>query len=267
MLELIQEAIPETLAYLRSHALPALAILVVGLLIIRLSRRFLHKALERSRLEKAGYSLVKSLFTVAVYVALGLVFLASLGVDISGIVTLVSVFSLALSLAVQDILANIFGGMTLLYTHPFKSGDYVEVDGLAGNVIEIGLAYTKLTTVDNRVVSLPNSAVTATQIINYSATGTRRIDVKVRASYVTPPDQVLAALKEAAKLPTVLETPEPQAGVIAYGDSAIEYVLWVWTAASDYWTTTFTVHQNVKTCFDAAGIELTIPRVRVELEK
>ena len=164
-------------------------------------------------------------------------------------------------------LANVIGGFTLLYTHPFGSGDYVEIAGQSGTVQEVGIAYTRLTTPDNKLVSIPNSAVVSAQIVNYTVTGTRRVDIAISASYDAPAEKVLEALKEAAKVATALEDPAPFAAVKNYGDSAIEYVLQVWCKTEDYWTTLFDANQNVKTVFDAKGIQMTYPHLNVHLDK
>ncbi len=266
MKELIQEWGPEIISYMRSHALPTLAITVIGILLIRLIRRGVKKALERSKLEKAAHSLIRSLVSAVLYVVLIVAIASSLGLDITGLVAMASVFSLALSLAVQDILANVFGGMILLYTQPFHSGNYVEIAGQSGTVKEVGLTYTKLATADNKIASIPNSAVVATQIINYTTSGTRRVEVTVSASYDSPVEQVLEALKEAAAS-TALAEPAPMAAVQSYGESAIGYVLFVWCKGEDYWTTLFDTNRNVKAVFDAKGIQMTYPHVNVHLDK
>ena len=198
---------------------------------------------------------------------LGLMVAAKLGVDVTGIVALASVLSLAVSLAVQDALSNVIGGFTLLNTRPFVAGDFVEIAGQSGTVREVGLAYTKLNTGDNKQVSIPNSAVVAAQIVNYSANGTRRVDITVSASYDAPIEQVLEALKEAAQVPTKLEEKESFAAVKHYGDSAIEYVLQVWSTADDYWTTLFTVNKRIKDVFDEKGISMTYPHLNVHLDQ
>ena len=175
--------------------------------------------------------------------------------------------TLAVSLAVQNALANVIGGFTLLYTHPFHSGDFVEIAGQSGTVKEIGLTYTKLATPDNKSVSIPNSAVTAAQIVNYSALGTRRVDLTVSASYDSPVDTVLASLLEAARVPTALDEPAPFAAVQEYGDSAIVYALKVWSTADDYWTTLFDVNKKVKEIFDEKGVVMTYPHLNVHLDR
>ena len=251
-----------------AQLLPALLILLVGIVAIRFAANLAEKALEKSKLEKAAHKLVLSATQVLLFGLLALIVASKLGIDVTGIIALASVATLAISLALQNALANVFGGFVLLSTHPFHSGDFVEVAGQSGVVKEIGLTYTKLTTADNKLVSIPNSAVTAAQIVNYTATGTRRIDIAITASYNAPIDGVLEALRQAAaEIPTVLEEKAPFAAVKNYGDSAIEYVLQVWSTADNYWPTLFAVNQNIKVKFDQAGIEMTYPHLNVHLDK
>ena len=251
-----------------AKVLPGLIILVVGILVIRIVLRIIKAALDKSKLEKAAHKLICSVAKVALFLLLGLIVASKLGIDVTGVVALASVLTLAVSLSVQTALTNLIGGFTLLSTKPFASGDFVEIAGQSGTVQEIGLTYTKLTTADNKLVSIPNSAVTAAQIVNYTATGTRRIDITVSASYQSPIDGVLAALRQAgAEVPTVLESPAPFAAVKNYGDNAIEYVLQVWSTADNYWATLFAVNRNIKAQFDANGIEMTYPHLNVHLDK
>ena len=246
---------------------PAVLIVVVGIFMIKAVMKVLQSLLDKSGLEKAAHSLILSVARVVLYVLLGLIAAAKLGVDVSGIIALASVLTLAVSLAVENLLANVFGGFTLLYTQPFRSGDFVEIAGQSGTVQEIGLSYTRLLTGDSKQVSIPNSAVTAAQIVNYSASGKRRVDVTVSASYDAAVDHVLEALRQAGKLPTVLEEHAPFAAVKNYGDSAIEYVVQVWCGSDDYWTTLFELNRNIKVCFDERGIEMTYPHLNVHLDR
>ena len=255
------------LGFLTHKAAPALIVLVLGILIIRLVMKLIGTALEKSKLEKAAHSLIKSVVRVALYLLLCLIAASALGLDVTGIVALASVLTLAVSLALQNALSNLIGGFTLLYTKPFHSGDFVEIAGQSGTVMEIGLTYTKLATADNKVVSIPNSAVVATQIVNYSISGTRRVQVTVSASYDMPVEKVLEALLEAAKVPTALDTPAPSSAVLNYGESAIEYTLFVWCNGADYWTTLFDTNRNVKAVFDQKGITMTYPHLNVHLDK
>ena len=130
----------------------ALILGVLGLLVIRLIMTVLKKTLAKTKLEKAAHSLITSLVRVTLYVLLGLSVASALGIDVTGIVALASVLTLAVSLALQNMLANVIGGFTLLSTHPFSSGDFVEIAGQSGTVEEIDMSYTKLATPDNKQV-------------------------------------------------------------------------------------------------------------------
>ncbi|MBQ2855228.1 MAG: mechanosensitive ion channel family protein [Oscillospiraceae bacterium] len=244
----------------------ALIVLVIGILAIRIIGKVLKKALEKSKLEKAAHTLITSLAKTALYILLGLIVASTLGIDVTSIVALASVLTLALSLALQNMVSNIIGGFTILYTHPFHSGDFVEIAGQAGTVQEINMSYTKLATPDNKVISIPNSAVVAAQIVNYSAEETRRVDVSITASYAMPTQKVLDALALAGTMDNVLLTPAPQALIMNYGESSIEYALRVWVKSADYWDVYFALNKRVKDIFDEQGILMTYPHLNVHIQ-
>ena len=189
----------------------AVVILVIGVLIIRVLIKLIEASLNKSRLEKAAYSLIISLSKAAMYILLFLIAASTLGIDVSSIVALASVLTLALSLALQNMVSNVIGGFTLLYTHPFHSGDFVEIAGQSGTVREINMTYTVLETFDKRVVSIPNSAVVAAQIVNYTSADSRRVEIDVSASYNSPTQKVLDALVQAGTVDTALLEPAPAA--------------------------------------------------------
>ena len=248
--------------------LPTVLLVVVGVFAIKAILALVDKSMSKTRLEKAATSLIRSLLKVVLYVLLGLMVASKLGIDVTGVVALASVASLALSLSLQDALSNVIGGFTLLSNHPFHSGDYVEIAGQGGTVQTIDITYTKLTTADNKTISIPNSAVVASQIVNYSTSGTRRVDINVSASYDAPIETVKAALLEAAKIDAVMDTPAaPFAAVLNYGDSAVNYTLRVWTSADEYWNAYFTITENIKAEFDKAGVQMTYPHLNVHIDK
>ena len=245
----------------------AIALFVFGLLAIRLVMKLIRMTLEKSKLEKAAHSLITSLAKSAMYILLGLITASALGIDVTSIVALASVLTLALSLALQNMVSNIIGGFTILYTHPFHSGDYVEIAGQGGTVLEINMTYTVLSTPDNKRIAIPNSSVVAAQIVNYSAAETRRVEVVASASYEAPVQQVLEALIHAGSVDKVLVDPAPAAVVTAYGDSAISYSLRLWVKNADYWDVYFEVNRRVKEIFDEEGICMTYPHLNVHLDR
>ena len=246
---------------------PAIILLVIGLALIKIILKIVNAMLKKSKLEKAAFSLIRSVIKTVLLILLSLIVASSLGIDVTGIVALASVLTLAVSLSVQDLLTNVFGGFTLLYTHPFAAGDFVEIAGQTGTIREIGLTYTKLDTPENKRVSIPNSAVVSAEIVNFTANGTRRAEIKVTASYDAPMEDVLAALREAANLETVEKTPEIFVAVNSYGDHSIEYVLRFWSKNENYGVNYFGVNKRIKEIFDARGIQMTYPHLNVHLDK
>lgn len=244
----------------------AVILLCAGILVIRVILTILRRALQKSNLAKGAHRLISSLASVALYVLLGLIVASSLGIDVTGIVALASVLTLSVSLALQNMLANVIGGFTLLSTHPFRAGDFVEIAGQSGTVQEINMSYTTLLTPDNKQISIPNSAVVAAQIVNYTSAGTRRVEIPVNAGYTAPVQKVLDALVQAGTADNVLLSPAPSAVITSYGDSAIGYCLRVWVKAEDYWDVYYALQQRIKEVFDQQEIEMTYPHLNVHMQ-
>ena len=245
----------------------ALLIFLCGIVVIRIVLSVLNKFLKAGKLEKAAHTLIKSLARVVLYLLLALMVADGLGIDVTGVIALASVLTLSVSLALQNALANVFGGFTLLSTAPFHSGDYVEIDTDAGTVVEIGMTYTKLQTPDNKLISIPNSTVVSSDIVNYSITGTRRVDISVTAVYTEDARKVMDALIQAATHDKVLLDPAPVSVIDSYGDSTVRYSLRVWTKTDDYWDVRNAIMVNIKTVFDAQGIKMVYPHIHVYTEK
>lgn len=248
------------------RVIPTLVILIIGILVIRVLLQLFDKVLQGSRLEKASYGMLRTFMRVALYFILALLMAAQLGLDVTSLIAVVSVISLAFTLAVQGALTNVVGGITLLSTHPFSAGDFVEIGETSGTVLEVGVTYTKLLTPDNKTVSIPNSAASQAQITNFSVSGTRRVEFQISVEYGSDMETVKAALLRAANVPTSLFTPAPFVGLRTYGDSAITYVLHVWTASSDYWATYYAVNEAISQEFEASGITMTYPHLNVHLD-
>lgn len=267
MLEKIQIWLEAFLSNGMGRVLSALLILLAGVVVIRIVMTILGKFLETGKLEKAAHTLIKSVARVVLYLLLGLMVAESLGIDVTSVIALASVLTLSVSLALQNALANVFGGFTLLYTRPFHSGDFVDIGTDSGTVLEIGMAYTKLQTPDNKLISIPNSTVVSGDIVNYSITGTRRVDMTVTAVYTEDCQKVLDALIQAATHDKVMLDPAPLSVVDSYGDNTIRYNLRVWTKTEDYWDVRNAIMLNIKTVFDAQGIKMVHPHIHIYTEK
>lgn len=239
---------------------------VAGVIVVKVLLRVLDRALDRFQVDAPLQRLLRALLKGGLWSVAVIIVLDRLGVEVTSLIAVLSVVGLAFSLALQNFLSNVAGGMQLLASHPFSVGDFVEAGGCSGTVEEIGMFYTKLTTPDNRLVQLPNNTIVSANITNFSAQPTRRVELKLTASYDASVDAVKEALARAvAAHPLTLADPEPMIRVEGYRDSAIEYVVRVWCANADYWTVYYDLLEEFKAAFDAAGIEMTYPHVNVHM--
>ena len=244
----------------------AVAVAAVCLALMKLLLAVLDRALGRSKLDEPLQKLLRGLFKGGLWFITAIIVLECLGIKVTSLVAVLSVVGLAFSLALQNFLSNVAGGMQLLASHPFAVGDFVDVGVCSGTVVEIGMFYTKLATPDNKLVQLPNSAIVSANIINFSAQPARRVELTVSASYDAPTDQVTALLaKMAADHPLVLDDPEPAVHVSNYGDNSIDYIMRVWCANADYWTVYYDLMDGLKPLFDRAGVEMTYPHLNVHM--
>ena len=249
-----------------SNIFGAVLSIVISLILIKVLTKVLERALGRSKLDASLQTLLRNLVKGALWAVAAIIVLGCLGIEVTSLVAVLSVVGLAFSLALQNFLSSVAGGMQLLASHPFAVGDFVDVGVCSGTVEEIGMFYTKVTTPDNKLVQLPNSAIVTANITNFSAQPTRRVELKVSASYDAPTGQVTALLsKLAGEHPLVLADPEPAVHVEEYGDSAIRYVMRVWCANADYWTVYYDLLDGFKPAFDQAGVEMTYPHVNVHM--
>ena len=254
-------------AFTVEKVLTALLMLLVCLLVIKLVTRLAKKLLDRAkRLDSRMRKYTMAALKVVLYVLTVLIVAQSLGIPTTSLVALFSVLSLAISLAVQDVLGNVAGGLVILFSKPFQIGDYIETDTVAGTVYAIDLTYTKLDTVDGQRVLMPNSTMADSKITNFTELGTRRMDLTVTASYddaISAVRQALLAAVEAT--PNILEDPAPVAVVTNYGESAIEYHLRCWSKVDTYWDANYALLENIKTCFDKNGITMTYNHLNIHI--
>lgn len=247
--------------------LPAVLALIVGVIVAKIICKLFDKLLGKSRLDASLHAFLRSIFHIIVYVIVALIVAGTMGFNVSSLVALLSVVSLAFSLAVQGALANIAGGIQILSARPFHVGDYVEIGSVGGTVEEIRMVYTVINTIDNKKVFVPNSDVAAACITNYTAEGKRRVDVVFSVAYGSDIDTVKAALHRCADVETVLKEPEVFVGLLAYKDSSIDYVVRAWCKTEDYWPTFFAIQENAQGIFETAGIEMTYPHLNVHVEQ
>ena len=252
-----------------SSILSAVLIYVVCYVVIRLLCRAFEKLLDRSKHIDASLKTFFSGAIKAVLWVIAIIIIAgSLGIPVTSLVAVLSVAGVALSLALQGLLSNLFSGITILATRPFNVGDYVQVGGEGGTVKSIGLFYTVLDTPDNRVIYAPNGDITSSKIVNYSAESLRRVIIPVTASYDSATKDVRrAVLAAAAKDERILTEPAPMAAISGFGSSSVEYTVRVWCKSDDYWDVLFALNENIRESFAEYGVEMSYDHLNVHIEK
>ena len=248
------------------EAFSALLTLLVCLLIIRTVMKVVSRLLSRTHLDAKVQKYIATALKAVLYILTALIILGSLNIDMTSLEALLSVCSLGVTLAMEDILGNMAGGLVILSTHPFHIGDYVEADGVGGTIEEIALNHTKLLTANGQYILVPNRALSSSKITNYSRLGRRRIGIAVTASYDASTKDVFAACAEAMDMtPNLLSDPAPVTRLTGYGESSIEYTLYCWTAVGDYWDSYFALMENIRTAFDKYNVEMTYNHLNVHV--
>lgn len=246
--------------------LAAAITLLICLVVVRLLLKLLRRLLRRTKLEERIRRCILGIAKLLLY-TLTVVFTAgSLGINMSSLVALLSVGSLGITLAAEDILGNVAGGLVILSSHPFTIGDFIESGGVSGTVEEISLNHTKLTTPDGPTALLPNKELAASKVTNYTLLGRRRICWKLNASYDTSTEMVKAACFQAIKeTENLLSDPAPAVYLSGFGDRGVEFTVYCWADIEHYWPAHFALGENLRSAFAANGI--TIPYHRLEVHQ
>ena len=256
------------LSKLNLHSiLSALVILLVGYALVKWACKLLDKLLQRN--EKLDASIRSILVNVVRILLLFLLLLTcadKLGLPTDSIITLLGTFGLAFSLAMQSSLSNLAGGLFILGSKPFETGDYVSVAGAEGTVTQIGFIHTALTTIDNKVIHVPNSTITGSVVTNFSASK-RRVDLTIPVSYNCSLDQAKKVIEGViARDSRALQEPEaPFVRVWNLGGSAVELMVRVWCDGNDYWELRSWLIENIKKELDKEGIAIPYSQLDVHV--
>lgn len=241
---------------------------LLGYVLVRLILRLLSRAFGRGPLEPSLAHMLLTVCRLGLYFLLFTVVMGQLGVSSSSFVTLLGVFGLALSLAMQDTLANIAGGIFVMYTKPFKAGDYVELCGAEGTVRLVGFIHTTLATVDNKLIYVPNGQLSKGNIVNYSAEGRRQLELTVGIGYEDDTAAARQLIQDViAADPRVDQSRPIFVKVWELADSAVAIRARAWTAGQDMIETRCDLYEAVKDALLMNGFHIPYPQRQITVEK
>ena len=246
----------------------AVVLFIICMIIKSVLLRVLDKGLSKSnKIEKSFHTFIHSAVNIVLWFVTAMIVCQSLGINLTVLVALVSIIGLALSLSVQDSLANLAGGITILATQPFKVGDFIEIGGTAGTVEQIGMVHTKLNTLDNRRVILPNGTVIGSEVQNYSTLPQRRVDLAISAPFNVPVQQVNQIIEGVMNAHAkVLKDPAPFVRAEKFGEKGMDSTVRAWCQNADYWDVYFDLTEQIKAALDQAGIAVPCGKMAVEVQ-
>ena len=244
----------------------AILIFVVGRWIAKLLKGVVRRLLEKTKTDPTLVLFVANLTYAALMVFIVIAVLGKLGVQTGSFIAVIGAAGLAVGLALQGSLANFAAGVLLLIFRPFKADDLIEAGGVLGIVEEIGIFTTKLKTLDNKSVIIPNAKVTNDNITNYSAKPIRRVDLVIGVGYDADLKKTRDVISEVlAAHELVLDDPAPTVAVSELADSSVNLVVRPWTKTENYWDVYFDTTQAVKERLDAEGIVIPFPQRDIHL--
>ena len=253
----LQDSIPGLITF-GLEVLAALVAFFIGRLVIKWIRKIVRRSFERSEADKGVEQFVDSLLKYGLYGILIFCLISSLGFDTTSVAALLASSGVAIGLALQGSLSNFAGGVLILLLKPFVVGDYIieDTNGKEGTVKEIQIFYTKLSTIDNKTIVIPNGMLTNNSITNATAKDERQLDLRVGISYN-------ADIKKAS----ILKEEQMNVFVNDLADSAVVLGIRAWVKNEEYWATRWRLLEEIKVELDENGIEIPYPQVTVHMKE
>lgn len=263
------DSLPEKALSLGIRILFAIVFFFVGVWIIKLIRKLVRKSMNRAGAETGAVQFVDSFIKAGLYIVLIFMIASSFGLDAASVVALIGSAGVAIGLAVQGSLSNFAGGVLLLVLKPFKVGDYI-IEGTTnkeGTVTEIKIFYTKLLTIDNKVVVLPNGNLANHTLVNVTDQAQRKLDINLYVSYSADLKRTKETLREVLLKNAHVDTDkEILVAVDELADSGIKIIMRAWVKTSEYWDAKWEILEQSKNALDNAGIEIPYPQIDIHMK-
>lgn len=248
----------------------ALVFFFIGRIVIRWIRKLVRKSMQRSGADKGVEQFVDSLLKFSLYFLLLFMIGTKFGIDASSVAALIASGGVAIGLAMQGSLSNFAGGVLILLLKPFEVGDYIieDTNKNEGTVKEIQIFYTKLTTIDNKTIVIPNGILTNNSLTNATAKDERRLDLKVDISYDADLKKAKAMIMDVLNDdPAVLREDEIVVFVDELGESSVVLGARAWTKSADFWQAKWRILENIKEKMDENQIEIPYRQLTIHMNK
>ena len=246
------------------NILMAVVVYVVGRFLISLIQKLLANMLSRRKVEISIQTFLKSLVSILLNVLLIISVVGALGVSTTSFAALLASAGVAIGMALSGNLQNFAGGLIILFFKPYKVGDWIEAQGTSGSVTAIQIMHTIVTTADNKVVYIPNGAMSSGVITNYSRMETRRVDWTVGVDYGEDIDKVKRIVEGLIAADSrILQTPAPVIALQALDASSVNVTIRVWVPNAEYWNVYFEMNKKIYDEFNKQGIDFPFPQLTI----
>jgi len=249
-----------------------LAVVIIGFIIaafiIKLLIIGLEKILNKKLVRRPFVGFILSVTRIVLYIVLVLIILGFFNISTAPLLTVLGTFGLALGLALKDHMSNLASGILIVINKQFEVGDYIECNNASGVVEKVELFTTKLITIDNKAIFVPNAYFTQNAVTNYTREDIRRVDVAIGVAYSSKVDDVKKAIDNVIKSnDAILEEPEYFVGLINFGDNSVNFTVRAWVKTADYWNVYFFINEQIKSEFEKQNIEIPYPQLDVHMDK
>lgn len=270
--ELLAELVDKAVLF-GLKVMAAIAIYLIGAWLIRKLKKVIGKIFERKSTDAAIASFVQSIISIALTVVLIIITVGTLGIDTTSIAALLAGGGMAIGLALNGTVQNFAGGIMILVFRPFKSGDYIQAQGFEGIVTEVNIVSTKLTTVDNKCVVIPNGSLSNGTINNFSQNDIRRLSWNVDVEYGSSSDLtkevMLELMKNDKRILTAADgaPADPFVALSELSSSSVKFVMRAWVRAEDYWDVNFDMNESIYKELPKKGIMFPYQKLDVTILK
>ena len=244
----------------------SIAIFIIGKIIVKRTTTLLIKIMDKAHVDNTLVEFLSNLFYFVLIIVVVLASLNTLGINTTSFLAVFGAASLAIGLALKDSLSNIGAAVLIIIFRPFEIGDFIEAADASGTVEEINLFSTVMVMPDNKIITIPNSKIIASNITNFSSKPTRRVNHTFSIDYgddlKLAKETMMRVIHEDSR---VLEDPAPFVAVSELGDNSVNFVFRVWVKTEDYWNVHFDMLEKVKLAFDEQGISIPFPQMALHL--
>lgn len=253
--------------------LTAIVIYIIGAWAIRKIKAIIAKIFERKKTDAAIASFIQSIVTISMMVILIIIMIGVVGIDTTSLAALLAGGGMAIGMALNGTVQNFAGGIMIIAFKPFKAGDYIEALGYEGTVSEVNIVSTKLTTTDNKIIILPNGALSNSSIRNFSERKIRRVEWTVCVEYGSSAEDTKELLMSLMKndpriLTTAQDAPaDPFVALSELADSSVNFVMRAWVYSADYWSVKFEMNEKIYVQLPEKGINFPFPQMDVHVHQ